>query len=288
MDPKHLQQHAEFLKANARNINTLPNINASTSTNIPLTSSKLKRKAPHQDKLRHMKSLPNFDQHSSGVASTSSSSSSFGMMAKIVDYMKKRHLENQHWSLTLNECLNEMNQTVTKEIEQWLIEKLPECPKLLFNEERKFCYKPPYKIKTDEQIKAQLLKNYCDEKGAILLSELNDCITKADERMSKIGSSCITVPCHYKKKKDKAYFYNDSNIGITVDEEYLILWRTIPVLDEKRIEEYLAENGLTIIKDQAQRRIVHSSNTNRRMQPRRPGKIQNTHMSDILESYETT
>jgi len=37
-------------------------------------------------------------------------------MAKIVDYMRKRHLNVQHWGLTLNEILDEMQVNFTKNI----------------------------------------------------------------------------------------------------------------------------------------------------------------------------
>uniref|UniRef100_A0AC34GY02 Transcription initiation factor IIE subunit beta n=1 Tax=Panagrolaimus sp. ES5 TaxID=591445 RepID=A0AC34GY02_9BILA len=292
MDPKLIQQREDFLKANKRNINNAPKFNTASAANVASTDKKPKKKAAptkSQDELRHMKSLPNFD-YSSGKVDlvTSANSSLFGMMAKIVDYMKKRHLENQAWPLTLNECLDEMKQTVAKKTEQWLIEKLPENPKLLFDEHGKFCFKPMYKLKTDEQIKAQLAKNYRDGKGAILLSDLNECFAKADERMSKVGPSCITIPCQVQKKKDKAYFFNDPDVGITVDDEFVGLWRSSNVenLDEKKIDEYLAKHGLSIIKDQAPKRLIHGP-THKRKQNKRPGKIQNTHMGDILESYET-
>lgn len=90
------------------------------------------------------------------------------------------------------------------------------------------------------------------------------------------------------KKKDKAYFYNDTDIGLTVEEEFVGLWRSSNVenLDEKKIEEYLSKHGLSIIKDQAPKRLVHTA-AGRRKQVKRPGKIQNTHMAGILETYET-
>jgi transcription initiation factor TFIIE subunit beta len=135
----------------------------------------------------------------------------------------------------------------------------------------------------------QLAKNYRDGKGAVLLSELNECIAKADERMTKIGPSVVTIPCQVSKKKDKAYFYNDPDIGITVDEEFIGLWRSSNVenLDEKKIDEYLAKHGLSIIKDQAPKRYTRGENAQKRKHARRPGKIQNTHMEGILETYET-
>jgi transcription initiation factor TFIIE subunit beta len=156
MDPALLRQREQFLKANARNINNAPKFNASAANVTSTSERKPKKKstAPKsQDELRHLKSLPNFDYASGKVDAVSSANSSlFGMMAKIVDYMKKRHLENQAWPLTLNECLDEMKQTVAKKTEQWLLEKLPENPKLLFDDQGKFCFKPQYKIKTDQQI----------------------------------------------------------------------------------------------------------------------------------------
>ncbi|KAK5972468.1 hypothetical protein GCK32_020548 [Trichostrongylus colubriformis] len=69
-------------------------------------------------------------------------------MAKIVDYMKKRHLSQQQWPLSLQEILDELQvYDLPKRSEAWLREALPKNPRLTCDEELKFCYKPPYKIK---------------------------------------------------------------------------------------------------------------------------------------------
>jgi len=83
-------------------------------------------------------------------------------MAKIVDYMRKRHLNVQHWGLTLNEILDEMQVYFTtnyfykftlkvydlnKKTILWLQEALKQNPRLDSDNENKLIYKPPHKVK---------------------------------------------------------------------------------------------------------------------------------------------
>uniref|UniRef100_A0A1I7XUD5 Transcription initiation factor IIE subunit beta n=1 Tax=Heterorhabditis bacteriophora TaxID=37862 RepID=A0A1I7XUD5_HETBA len=59
------------------------------------------------------------------TAVSHSNAANFGTMAKIVDYMKKRHLSQQQWSLSLQEILDEIQvYDLAKKSEAWLKESL--------------------------------------------------------------------------------------------------------------------------------------------------------------------
>lgn len=115
------------------------------------------------------------------TAQSTMNTTNFAMMARIVDYMKKRHINQQHWALSMREVLNEMQlYDTSKKTEAWLNENLPTNPKLQFDTDGKFTFKPPYKILNRKHLLKQLEKNHVDGKGGILLSELNECLPNAE------------------------------------------------------------------------------------------------------------
>lgn len=119
----------------------------------------------------------------------------FGYMAKVVDYMKKRFLNQQPWSLSLREIFEEMqNYDVPKKTEMWLREALPQNPRLQMEENGNFNYKPPIKIKGGKLGILNLLKkNNTDKKGGVLLSVLNDCIPSAEVLVRSLGSEVVDI-----------------------------------------------------------------------------------------------
>lgn len=79
----------------------------------------------------------------------------------------------------------------------WLQEALPENPRLsaqLDNNVMKYIYKPPHKIKTRAALIALFKKYHTDGKGALLLSELSDCISNAAKVVETLGSVVIDIP----------------------------------------------------------------------------------------------
>nr|CAD2149801.1 unnamed protein product [Meloidogyne enterolobii] len=97
----------------------------------------------------------------------------YKMQQILVDYMRKRHLNVQHWGLTLNEILDEMQvYDLNKKTILWLQEALKQNPRLDSDNENKLIYKPPHKVKNKATLFALLKKQHSDGKGGILLSEL--------------------------------------------------------------------------------------------------------------------
>lgn len=126
---------------------------------------------------------------------------SFGVLAKVVDHMKvfsekelalkissefsrfqKRHLEQTSWSLTLDEILEELQMLdLNNKNKQWLTEVLPQNPRITLDNEGKYMYKPPYKIRGKNSLLQVLKRHDLEGKGGILLSELAECIPNAEK-----------------------------------------------------------------------------------------------------------
>lgn len=210
-------------------------------------------------------------------------------MAKIVDYMKKRHLNQKQWPLSLQEILDELQvYDLPKRSEAWLREALPKNPRLTCDEESKYCYKPPYKIKGKTSLVAVAKKHHQDVRGGILLSDLNDCIPNGEKLLESLSDQIIVVPTQVNKRKDKVFFYNDQELDIFIEDEFKQIYRKVSVdhLDEKKIEEYLQKHGIDAMKDLGPKR--HGGGPLKRKTPKRRQniKVQNQHLDGVLEDYE--
>uniref|UniRef100_A0A915ETB6 Transcription initiation factor IIE subunit beta n=1 Tax=Ditylenchus dipsaci TaxID=166011 RepID=A0A915ETB6_9BILA len=220
-----------------------------------------------------------------------SNAANFGyslMMAKIVDYMKKRHLDQKQWALSLREIIDEMKiaYEVTKKTEGWLKEALPKNPRLHAEEDGKLKYVPPYKVKNRATLLALLKKNHAEGRGGVLLSELNDCMPNIEQNIKSLENQVVDIPTQVNKPKDHVYFFNDPETDLTVDTEFVALWRQAAVdhMDEKKIDDYLQKHGINTAKDLTPKRFVAPP---KRKQNKRKfnTKIHNEHLGDILEDY---
>ncbi|KAE9414479.1 hypothetical protein Angca_006194, partial [Angiostrongylus cantonensis] len=219
MDPELLRQRAAFQKQASKTVSIqqrpqiqLPSTSVSHTTYNAEAAKKKKKVLPQPAP----KPAPEFDFKN---IVSHSNAANFGTMAKIVDYMKKRHLSQQQWPLSLQEILDELQvYDLSKRSEAWLKEALPKNPRLTCDEESKFSYKPPYKIKGKTSLVAVAKKHHEDIRGGILLSELNDCIPNGEKVLEALSDQVIVVPTQVNKRKDKVFFYNDQELDIFVEE----------------------------------------------------------------------
>lgn len=287
MDPELLRQRAAFQKHAAKTMSVqqrpqLPPASASHSTyNAEAAKKKKKPLAPSGPR-----PAPEFDFK---TTVSHSNAANFGTMAKIVDYMKKRHLNQKQWPLSLQEILDELQvYDLPKRSEAWLREALPKNPRLTCDEESKYCYKPPYKIKGKTSLVAVAKKHHQDVRGGILLSDLNDCIPNGEKLLESLSDQIIVVPTQVNKRKDKVFFYNDQELDIFIEDEFKQIYRKVSVdhLDEKKIEEYLQKHGIDAMKDLGPKR--HGGGPLKRKTPKRRQniKVQNQHLDGVLEDYE--
>ncbi|VDM95413.1 unnamed protein product [Thelazia callipaeda] len=288
MDPALLKQQVAFKARAAQSLEMIQNNTASTShTTYDAEASRKRKRKVYSDPQLVAKSLADFNSKNAMTASASNAAN-FGTMAKIVDYMKKRHLSSQQWSLSLKELLEELQiYDIGKKSEAWLQESLPMNPRLSVDENGKFIFKPPYKVKGKNSLLALLKKYHIEGKGGILLSDLNECIPSAEKHIEALGNVVIDVQTVINKRKDHVYFYNDVDTDYEVDEKFRSLWRNASVdhLDEKKIEEYLQKHGIDVMKDLAPTKLFYVAPKRKVGRRRVNQKVHNEHLTNILEDY---
>ena len=255
---------------------------------------------PKDDKKKSKASTSTLSSSSSSSASNAgilsyktvggNSQYKFGILAKIVKYMKTRHQEGDDHPLTLDEILDETNQLfVTNNIKTWLeTEALPNNPKIELTPEKKYIFKPPLKIK-DKKSLLRLLKQY-DLKGlgGILLEEIQESVPHCEKVLKHLQNEIIYITRPADKKK--VVFYNDKTANLTIDEEFQKLWRLVPVenMDDEKIEEYLEKQGIKSMQDHGIKKkvmpIKRKKLINRNRQFKKPRE--NEHLADVLENYD--
>lgn len=212
----------------------------------------------------------------------------FGMLAKVVKYMKQRHLEGDTYPLSIDEILDETNQLdVGSKQRHWLVtEALVNNPKVVLLPDGKYVYKPAYNIKDKKSLLRLLDKHDQKGMGGIFLEDIQESLHNADKAIKLLGDSllCITRPID----KKKIMFYNDKNFQLEVDEEFQKLWRSVAVdgIDESKIEEYLEKQGITSMQDQGIKKLNPVPKRRKPSQKKaRNFKRHNDHMGDILQDY---
>lgn len=60
---------------------------------------------------------------------------------------------------------------------------MPSNPRLMVDENGKFLFKPPYKVRGKNSLLMLLKKYHLEGKGGILLSDLNECVPAADKHV---------------------------------------------------------------------------------------------------------
>lgn len=214
----------------------------------------------------------------------------FGILAKIVKYMKTRHQEGDDHPLTLDEILDETNQLfVTNNIKIWLeTEALPNNVKIDLTPDKKFIFKPPLKIK-DKKSLLRLLKQYdLKGQGGILLEEVQESLPHCEKVLKHLQNEIIYITRPVDKKK--VIFYNDKTANLNIDDEFQKLWRSVTVenMDDEKIEEYLEKQGIKSMQDHGIKKkimpIKRKKPINRNRQYKKPRE--NEHLADVLENYD--
>uniref|UniRef100_A0A0B6ZMG6 Transcription initiation factor IIE subunit beta n=2 Tax=Arion vulgaris TaxID=1028688 RepID=A0A0B6ZMG6_9EUPU len=222
--------------------------------------------------------------------SAGSSQYKFGVLAKIVKFMKVRHQSGANDPLELDEILNETSQLdITSKMKHWLYtQALISNPKITVIKEdgvNKFCFKPLFDIR-DKRGLVKLLKNYdLHGKGAILMEELEESLPNLQKILKQVADYVITVQRPQDKKM--VLFYNDRCCRFSVDEHFQNMWRSIAVdvLDEHKIEEYLNKQGITSMEASGYKRISSLPKRKKGRQKPRTFKKHNDHLDGVLQDY---
>ncbi|XP_033737336.1 general transcription factor IIE subunit 2-like [Pecten maximus] len=218
-----------------------------------------------------------------------SSQYKFGILAKIVKYMRDRHQNGERHSLAIDEILDETNQLdVGTKMRHWLItEALLNNPKVkVVDGGQKYLFRPTYEIKDRKGFLNLLKRHDLHGMGGLLKEDIDESFGTAntEKALKALGENVVVVTRPTDKKQ--VLFYNDKYCRYTVDEEFRKLWRGVSVdgLDEKKIEEYLEKQGITSMQDTGLRKAAP-------IQKRKKGggrktfKKLNEHLEGVLEDY---
>ncbi|XP_029457413.1 transcription initiation factor IIE subunit beta [Rhinatrema bivittatum] len=210
----------------------------------------------------------------------------FGVLAKIVNYMKTRHQRGDTHPLTLEEILDETQHLdIALKQKQWLMsEALVNNPKIEMID-GKYAFKPKYNLKDKKALLRLLDKHDQRGLGGILLEDIEEGLPNAQKAIKALGDQIVFVT---RPDKKKILFYNDKTCQFTVDEEFQKLWRSIPVdsMDEEKIEDYLKRQGISSMQESGPKKILP---VQKRKKPaslkKRRFKTHNDHLAGVLQDY---
>lgn len=212
----------------------------------------------------------------------------FHLIHKIVTHMKNRHLQNELLPLSLDEVLEECNSTTTvsNAARLGLEDALPKNPKLrqIPGDVVKYCYKPSIEGIRDKKSFLQFLeRHYHEGLGGVTKEMVQESLPKAD-KILKYHNEKKNIHLHTRPDKKTVIFFNDRSLEIEMDETFQKLWRSITVesVDEDKIAEYLAGQGITFADDPGIRKVASSVKRKKRKN-NRVVKTQNTHIQGLKD-----
>ncbi|XP_056424842.1 transcription initiation factor IIE subunit beta [Hyla sarda] len=215
-----------------------------------------------------------------------SSNYKFGVLAKIVNYMKTRHQRGDTHPLSLEEILDETQHLdIGMKQKQWLMsEALVNNPKIDIIDGR-YAFKPKYNLKDKKALLRLLDKHDQRGLGGILLDDIEEGLPNAQKAIKALGDQIIFVT---RPDKKKILFYNDKSCQFTVDEEFQKLWRSVPVdsMDDEKIEEYLKRQGISSMQESGPKKVIPVQKRKKaNSQKKRRFKTHNDHLAGVLKDY---
>ncbi|KAM6361554.1 transcription initiation factor IIE subunit beta isoform 2-T6 [Alca torda] len=214
MDPSLLRERELFKK---RALST-PAVEKRPAPSSDSSSSKKKKAKVEQGGSSSTKQNTDHSNGSFNLKALSGGSGyKFGVLAKIVNYMKTRHQRGDTHPLTLEEILDETQHLdIGLKQKQWLMsEALVNNPKIEVVD-GKYAFKPKYNLKDKKALLRLLDKHDQRGLGGILLEDIEEGLPNAQKAIKALGDQIIFVN---RPDKKKILFYNDKSCQFTVDEE---------------------------------------------------------------------
>ena len=210
----------------------------------------------------------------------------FAVLAAIVDFMKKRHLQRKFDPLSVDEILDQINYTdISQSDKAWLGNEALKGNSKLVHRDGKFAFKPKYYVKDKKQLLKLLERHEESGLGGILLDDIRESLPDADKVIKSVGRR-ITFITRTTDKKVILFFKNDQH-QLKVDEEFQKHWRGVSVegIGENDIEKYLVNAGITTMQDSGIRK-PQQNQQRRKPNRKRNFKKLNTHLDEsTLKDY---
>lgn len=213
----------------------------------------------------------------------------FSILAKIVNSMKERYLNQDSEAVTFEELLDETNQLdLSSKQKQWLLsESLPNNPRIQVTHDGRYAYKAVFNLK-DKKSLIRLLDKY-DSRGlgSITLDDVKESLPNAERIVKNLVDNNKIIMVTRPVDKKRVLFYNDLQLNFSVDEEFQKAWRSIAVegIDEDKIEEYLKNHGISSMQDLNLKKFTRPMHKRKDKKRKTNFKKLNNHMGDLLQDY---
>ncbi|XP_040411348.1 transcription initiation factor IIE subunit beta isoform X3 [Cygnus olor] len=196
MDPSLLRERELFKK---RALST-PAVEKRPAPSSDSSSSKKKKAKVEQGGSSSSKQNADHSNGSFNLKALSGGSGyKFGVLAKIVNYMKTRHQRGDTHPLTLEEILDETQHLdIGLKQKQWLMsEALVNNPKIEVVD-GKYAFKPKYNLKDKKALLRLLDKHDQRGLGGILLEDIEEGLPNAQKAIKGTRSSLLIAPIRRK------------------------------------------------------------------------------------------
>lgn len=239
-----------------------------------------------------------YDGRHSYKTMTSYSQNNFGIIAKIVKWLQERHLSGDNEPLTLEEILDETEQTeIGTKQKNWLQNEVLEQnvrirvvrPENGGDGPVRYQYKPKIDIKDRKTLRKYLMDKYQQGDGAVWLDDILESLPHGERAIKWLVENGHIVVLIRQADKRKIVFYNEGKQEDKIDDEFIKLWRSVSVdgVPEDKIEDYLSKHGIQSIQKMMteetrpvpKRKVMRRQNKNFR--------AHNEHIKDILQDYST-
>uniref|UniRef100_A0A8V0XXP0 Ral transcription factor IIE subunit 2 n=1 Tax=Gallus gallus TaxID=9031 RepID=A0A8V0XXP0_CHICK len=213
MDPSLLRERELFRK----HALSTPAVEKRPAPSAEPSSSKKKKVKVEQGGPSSSKQSSDHSNGSFNLKALSGSSGyKFGVLAKIVNYMKTRHQRGDTHPLTLEEILDETQHLdIGLKQKQWLMnEALVNNPKIEVVD-GKFAFKPKYNLKDKKALLRLLDKHDQQGLGGIFLEEIEEGLPNAHKAIKALGDQILFVT---RPDKRQLLYYNDKSCHFSVDE----------------------------------------------------------------------
>lgn len=228
---------------------------------------------------------------------TALSQNNFSLIAKIVNWLKERHLSGDSEPLTLDEILEETENTeISVRTKNWLgnevLENNPRVrvlkPEGDVKGPNKYQFKPLIDVKDRKTLRKYLMDKYQAGEGAVWMDDVVESMPNANRAIKWLMDNDFIVVITRQLDKKKIIFYNEGKQEEKIDDEFVKLWRSISVdgVADDKIEEYLEKHGIKSIQDLESKKMEPTQKRRKIMRkPNKNFKAHNDHMKGILEDY---
>lgn len=228
---------------------------------------------------------------------TSGPQTNFGILQKIVDWLKSRHLsgESDNDPIALEDILDETEPMgINSRTKAWLEnEALVQNPRIHVvpsddGGKAKYRFKPIIDVKDRKGLRNYIMEKYQAGEGAIWMDHILESFPNGQRVVKWLEDKGYIIVVVRPMDKKKIIFYNEGKQDAKIDDEFIKLWRSISVdgIADDKIEEYLEKHGIQSIQDLASKKIEPVQKRRKIMRRQNKNfKAHNEHMKDILEDY---